>query len=678
MSVEHAWIKVGMAAVMAGWLAASPWRAEAAGLLYPKGHASAEAHIKSHVVNVTLNNGFARTEVDQVFGNDTGRDFDAVYTFPLPRQASLSEVSLWIGGKEVIGEVVEKKQAREIYERQVEQGRDTALAEKNDFKTFDLSIGRVRAGQDTRVRFVYYQPVEIDLNVGRYVYPLAEGNVDDDRIPFWSVDDKVRESFRFTVTLKSAFPVKDVRLPGYENAAQVARIGATNGEASAEGEVYQATLVAAEGASLQKDVVFYYRLADDVPARVELVPYRAEAGHPGTLMLVVTPAADLKRIAEGTDWIFVLDVSGSMAGQKIQTLADGVSRVLGKMSPKDRFQIVTFNQTAQDFTGGKVEATPENVRAWIERVRGLQGNGSTALFAGLDMAYRSLDDDRTSGVILVTDGVCNVGPTAHDAFLGLCRQHDVRLFTFVIGNSANQPLMDRLALESGGFAMNISQQDDICGRLIQAKAKVLNECMHDVRVRFHGEKVRDLTPARPGSLYLGQQLVLFGRYDGDGPVDVELTAKISGQERTWRTRAVLPAVDTDNPELERLWALSRIEELMQEVREKGESDDRRKQVADLGTEFSLVTDYTSMIVLDDEAAESNGIARRNEQRVTTERAAQQQREVAPVVNHRVDTPSHGNSGGMFGDLHAPNIGSGPVGPLFVAVAAWLARRRRKA
>jgi Ca-activated chloride channel family protein len=244
------------------------------------------------------------------------------------------------------------------------------------------------------------------------------------------------------------------------------------------------------------------------------------------------------------------------------------------------------------------------VQDWIRKVKGIQAEGGTALFAGLEMAYQRLDEDRTSGIILVTDGVCNVGPTEHAAFLKLCRSYDLRLFTFVIGNSANQPLMEALALDSQGFAMNLSDADDMVGRLIQAKAKVLYECLHDVKVTFSGEKVRDLTPARPGSLYQGQQLVQFGRYDGDGPVEVTLSAKISGQERVWKTRAVLPAADAANPELERLWALSRIEELMQQVREHGESETLRGKVTELGVDYSLVTDYTSMVVLRDEVAEA--------------------------------------------------------------------------
>ncbi len=534
-------------------------------------------------------------------------------------------------------------------------------------------MGVVRACSEARVRFVYYQPLEIDLNVGRYLYPLAEGNVDDERIQFWSVENAIRENFSFNLVLKSAFPVKDVRLPDLQDKAVIEK-QTKQGESQSAGDVYRVRLENREGADLSRDIVFYYRLDDSVPARLELIPYRQGPDETGTFMVVVTPAASLKRIAEGTDWTFVLDISGSMAGRKIATLADGVNRVLGKMSANDRFRIVTFSTHAADFTGGFIQATPENVQAYIERIKQIQAGGSTALFEGLDMAYRLLDSERTTGIVLVTDGVCNEGPTRHEDFLKLIKRFDVRLFTFVIGNSANQPLMDRLAKDSGGFAMNLSEGDDIAGRLVQAKAKVLHECLHDVKLTFRGEKVKDLTPVRPGSLYMGQQLVLFGRYAGHGEVDIELKAKISGQEQTWHTKADLPLVDTDNPELERLWALSAIEDQMEVIREKGETDALRRKVVDLGKEYSLVTDYTSMIVLREDELEGEQIQRKNAQRVDRERQAQQSRDVAPVKSYRVDESS--GKGGMFGGASAPRVGSGPVGPLFVVAAWWLNRRKR--
>ncbi len=654
-------------------------RARAAGLLKPTNGDASDVFIKSHRVNVVINNGFAKTEVDQVFGNNSDIDLEAIYTFPIPKQASLSEVSLWIDDQEVVGEVLEKKKAREVYEDQVSKGNDTAIAEKNDYMTFDVAVYPVRAGGETRIRLVYYQPLEIDSNVGRYLYPLAEGGVDDERIAFWSVDDVVHETFSFDLTLKSAFPVKDVRLPGYMDKALIEQTQQAAEEQTGQSDEYHVRLESAEGDALTRDIVVYYRLADDVPARVEVVPYRADKNTDGTFMVVVTPAADLQRITEGVDWVFVLDKSGSMSGGKIATLADGVSRAIGKMSPEDRFRIITFNNGAQDFSGGYQNATPANVQSILGKLSKLKADGGTNLFAGVSKAYNGLDDDRTTNILLVTDGVANVGPTQHSDFLKLLRQYDIRLFTFVIGNSANQPLMERLAKDSNGFAMNISDSDDIVGRILQIKNKVLYESLHDVELKFHGERVKQLTPANPGSLYQGQQLVMFGRYAGSGPVKVELKAKISGQQHSWDCQVDFPEVDTDNPEIERLWALSMIEEAMQEIREYGEKTSLQKTIMDLGTEYSLVTDYTSMVVLSEEQMEEAGIQRRNANRVNRERKAQQARQHQPAKNYRVDQNKQNPSGnkGAFDGRRSPGFGTGPVGPLFVGLAVWLNRRKRK-
>jgi len=644
---------------------------QAAGLLKPKNGNQDAVKIKSHHVDVTINNGYARTEVDQVFHNSSDTDLEALYSFPLPKDASLSELSLWINGQEVTGEVLEKQKARQVYEDQKAQGNQTAIAEKDSYKTFDVSVYPVVAQNDTRVRLVYYQPLEIDLNIGRYVYPLEEGGVDEERIAFWSVDSTVNESFTFDLTLKSAQPVKDVRLPGQPN-AMIENLSASS-EEGGNGYIYHASLSNQEGiSSLGDDIVFYYRLDDTTPARVELVPYRDSDGK-GTFMLTITPAASLATISEGVDWVFVLDISGSMGGNKIATLADGVGRVIGKMTPVDRFRVVTFNDSARDLTRGFINATPENVDQVLNALQNIDANGSTALYAGLEMGLNKLDSERTSSIVLVTDGVANVGPTGHDAFLKLVDEKDIRLFTFVIGNSSNLPLLEDLAKASHGFAMDVSTRDDIYGKILQAKNKVLYEAMHDVNIKISGGKTSDLTPVQPGSLYRGQQLAMFGHYQKPGPVTISMEAKISGQAHEWSCEAVLPEIDTDNPEIERLWALSAIEEIMSEVRVHGESDKLRNEVIDLATEYSLVTDYTSMVVLDEQEMEHLGIDRKNSQRIAKERKAQETRQTTPVKNYRVDKKDNS----MFHNAPSPRIGSGPVGPWFLLVLAGCGLLNRK-
>ena len=137
---------------------------------------------------------------------------------------------------------------------------------------------------------------------------------------------------------------------------------------------------------------------------MDLVTYKPDAGKRGSFLLTVTPGEDLKPITEGSDWIFVLDISGSMQG-KYATLAEGVHRALGKLRPNDRFRIVLFNDRSQELTHGYENATPEAVKRYSDEVARIQPDNGTNLFSGLQLGMDSLEADRTSAIVLVTDGV---------------------------------------------------------------------------------------------------------------------------------------------------------------------------------------------------------------------------------------------------------------------------------
>ena len=191
--------------------------ASAAGLMTPKGQGSSLA-IRDHVVNVTVEDGYVITSVDQIFVNAAGNDIEAIYSFPVPSHAAVAEFTYWIDGKPVVGEVLKKQEARDLYESEKAAGRETALAEKDEYRTFDISVYPVRANSDVRVRLVYVQSASTDTGIGRYVYPLEEGGVDEERIAFWDVQDAVTGNFSFDFELKSSYPVDAIRLPEQPNA----------------------------------------------------------------------------------------------------------------------------------------------------------------------------------------------------------------------------------------------------------------------------------------------------------------------------------------------------------------------------------------------------------------------------------------------------------------------------
>ncbi|HYH07220.1 MAG TPA: VIT and VWA domain-containing protein [Thermoanaerobaculia bacterium] len=629
--------------------------------------------IKDHVVDVVIDNGFARTEVTQTFFNPNDTDLEAVYGFPVPSSASLSEITIWNGERILNGEVIEAKEAKRVYAEERDAGNDAALGEcactkpkdEVEYMSYQFSVSPVRKQSEVKIRFVYYQPLTIDTGVGRYIYPLAEGGTDDAASSFWTRNPKVEQRFAVNVELKSGWPVDEVRVPGAEAEVKVNKL--TDGH-------YKVTLDRNTG-DLSRDFVFYYRLREDLPGRAELLAYKPDANKPGTFMLTVTPGVDLAPITSGADYVFVLDVSGSMAS-KLGTLAGGVSQTLAQFKAGDRFRIFVFSDNAHELTRGFVDVTPQNVAEWTKRVQQLGTESGTNVYEGLKAGLDAVEADRPTSILLVTDGVTNEGIVDPKAFHELLKKYDVRVFGFLMGNNANWPLMRLIAETSGGFYAAVSNDDDIIGQILLAKSKINSEALHDAKLTVRGVKTFDTTGEVIGKVYRGQQLVIFGRYADGGEADVTLDAKLTGNDETYATRFEFPDVATQHPELERMWALAQIEQVvMKEHAGLVATDEAEHAIRDLGVQYQLVTDYTSMVVLADDAFAKRGIARNNKQRVDVERAAQSARATAPPQNVRVDRNKP-----MFPGGFAPRLkGGGAFDPmtallaLVAAIAAWRLR-----
>lgn len=667
----------------------------AAGLMTPKNSSLDTLEIKEHHVDVVIADGYAITSVEQTFYNPNSTDLEALYSFPIPEKAAVGEFIYWIDGKPTTGEVLEKKKARQAYEEEKKAGRDTAITEQDSYKTFDISVSLVRSQQDVRIKLTYIQPTHVDTGIGRYVYPLEDGGVDEEKLSFWNYSGEVKEKFSFQLRFRSSYPVDLFRLPDYPH-AQIRQLSEkdwtvsllnnhTNIHTEEDKDPDNVSVAqnnpgaAAQG--LDKDIVVYWRHKAGVPGSVDLVTHREPGKDRGTFMMTVTPGDDLSKITEGRDWVFVLDYSGSMQG-KYQSMVEGVNKGLHKLNPNDRFRIFTFSDNAREITRDYVNATRENVAQAISRLEQSRPNGSTNLYDGLKMGTRVLNMDRSSAIILVTDGVANVGTTEKKAFLDLMEKHDVRLFTFVMGNSANRPLLEGMAKVSNGFAVNISNSDDIVGKLMEATSKLNHQAFHDVKVTFDGIKIRNMSPEKIGSLYRGQQLIVFGHYWGNedelnNKAKVTIQGKISGQVKTYSTEFTFPQNRSLHPEIERLWAYASIEDLEEKIDYFGEDSDTKQAITDIAIAHGLVTNYTSMVVMRDEAFANRGIDRTNAKRVEKEHNARKVRQAEPTENHRVDQnkPMYNNPA----PSHSGGSGGGAMGPwiLIFMMPLLLAKLKRR-
>jgi len=631
-----------------------------AGTLNPVDSGFQPMEIRSHNVDVVINNGFSKTAVSQTFSNPNGARLEAIYAFPVPQSASLSNVTIWVGEKELQGEVVANTKADQVYASEQQAGNDAGKATESADRRYEFSVSGIDPGAEVRMRIVYYQPIDIEGGVGRYLYPLEEGGTDEAASAFWSMNESIAGDFSIQVTLRSNWEVVDIRTPGFPGQAQEIAPG-VNG--------YQ---FRSEGGSLDRDFVLYYRLAENLPGRLEVLPFRSAEDKPGTLMMVLTPGIDLAPITGGADYVFVLDTSGSMSS-KLHTLVDGVAKSLEGLNPEDRYRVITFNGAAKEVVGNWTPASRSNVERTLNTLRGVTSGGGTNVYAGLKQGLEKLDEDRATSVVLVTDGVTNTGIVEPKEFRKLLQSVDVRVFGFLLGNSSNWPLLETITETSGGFYQAVSNQDDIVGQLVRAREKVRTEALHDVKIEVRGGHITDLSSTEIGKMYRGEQLVLFGRYHKAGPAEVILKARITGEDKEYRTSISLPEIDTTYPELERLWALDQIESLQKKAR-LGDLDPKEsaEAVRDLGINYQLVTDETSMVVLDDEAFKRHGIERKNQQRTRAEQLAQSQRSQQTPPSQRADQS-------MF-PSNAPRIGGGGAFPPAAALvllglgAALLSRK----
>lgn len=636
-----------------------------AGTLKPVGSTDQAIEIRDHHLEVVINNGFAQTRVRQTFFNPNSTDLEAIYAFPVPEDAVLSEMRMISGETTLLGEVLPKAEADKIYEEEKSQGRETGKAEKQSYQHFEFRVTPVRAGQETQMEFVYYQKLEVDSNIGRYLYPLEEGGTDDVAKSFWDMNSSVSGAFSARVELRSSYPVADFRAPNFGGQTE-----------STEEGTHVWTYQSQAGASLDQDLILYYRLQDGLPGRVDMLTYKEEGASEGTFMMTLTPGNDLKPITQGADYMLVLDKSGSMRG-KIQTLANGVERALGALSPKDRFRIIVFDDGSRELTNGWVTVDEASVLKYSGLVGQVVPDRGTNLYAGLKLAFDRMDDDRLTNLILVTDGVTNQGIVDPAAFDKLMRTRDVRLFGFLMGNSANWPLMRIICEATDGTYESISNGDDLYGKILMAKDRITTEALLDVDLKISGVKTHNLARNTYRKIYLGKQLVILGRYTDGGTANLKLKARLTGEDKLYKTSVEFPVSDSSYPELERIWAMAQVEQLERQKQlgklPEGEFTDA---IRSIGVEYQIVTDETSMLLLDDSRFAERGIERRNRDRMVKEAAAQQTRRSTQPKQTRVDQskpmfkgPSHSTGSGGGGALEGPFV-------LLLLLSLFAVRRKR--
>ena len=670
----------------------------AAGLLIADGGFGGILELKEQDVRITINNGVAVTKVTQVFHNTEKRQVEALYTFPVPRGASVANFSMWINGKEMVGEVLEKKRAREIYESYKQTRRDPGLLEQTDFKTFEMRIFPIGPDADQKVQITYYQELDVDHDWATYIYPLATSSRKE-------LASQASGRFALGLEVKSAIPIVAMESPSHADGFVIAEH---------TDNYYQASLETANG-SLARDIVLAYQLSRPQTG-VDLIT-SAHGKEDGYFCLTISAGDDLARKEDGMDYVFVLDISGSMAQDgKLLLSKDSLGSFINELGDKDRFEVLTFNvQPSLAFKELRA-GTDESKQQAAAFLATQQARGGTVLNPALTTAYRYANPDRPLNVVILSDGLTEQEERRTSLELIKSRPRNAHVFCIGVGNDVNKPLLEQLATDAGGLAAFLSREDNLSRQAKAFRRKLTRPVATDLKLDFAGLQVSDVEPKTVPNLYHGAPIRIYGRYKGNGKADVTVRGNVNGIEFKQGAALDFPKEDLGNPEIDRMWAWKRIDGVLKEADRIGNrSPQTIDEIVRLGEAYSIVTEYTSFLVLENDAEFQRWkIARNNVLRNDRDRRAQQMvraqfdamrnkamqnlgpqsepkqfamtqplRQVRPQLSSQPQTLSQPqpaepqrNSGQGFN----LNPGTGPVGPLGVAllaIASALKRRRLK-
>jgi Ca-activated chloride channel family protein len=537
--------------------------------------------IKYHRVTVTIEDQVATTHVDQVFVNEGSHEVEGTYIFPLPEEASISEFSMWVDGEKLEGQVLERDEARQIYEDIVRRRRDPALLEYVGRDAFQASIYPIPPGGERRIELEYSQVLEVDNGLVEYVYPLNTEKF----------SPRPLEEVVVNVTVRSNQPLKAIYSPSHD--VDIVRRGDHNAVAGYE----------EYGVKPDRDFVLYYTVSPE-EIGVNLLSYKPDSRGDGFFLLLAAPQVDVDTqeiIAK--DVILVLDVSGSMRGEKIEQAKEALSFVLDNLNDEDRFNIIAFSTSTRSYARDLVPADERGeARDFVER---LEANGSTDINRALLEALAMTDGDRPAIVIFLTDGLPTVGEVEVERIIdhvGQAAPENARIFPFGVGYDVNTALLDTIAVNHRGASGYVRPEEAIDEKVSAFYAKVSTPLLADIEIDFGGINVEDVYPYPLPDLFAGTQLVVVGRYADGGDAEITLSGEVNGRAQTFRYEDVRFEQSGGDEFIARLWATRKIGYLLQQIRLNGEEAELVDEIVDLSIRYGIITPYTSFLVEETEMA----------------------------------------------------------------------------
>src|SRR6266545_4820453 len=581
----------------------------------PRVYSFCPLEVTRHQADIRINDQVATTSIEQEFYNPNAQRIEGTFLFPVSKGAQIRKFTMEIDGKPVEAELMSADKARGIYEDIVRKLRDPALLEYAGQDVFKVRIFPIEPRAKKRVSLSYTQLLKSDSGLIGYAYPLNTEKFSAKPIPDVSLK----------VEVETKRPLKSIYSPSHN--VEIKRHGAN-----------KATL-GYEARNVKPDTdfqIFFAPEADDIG--VNLMTYQTSSDD-GYFLLLASPGIDPndKKVVP-KDVAFVLDTSGSMAGQKLDQAKKALSFCVENLNDDDHFEIIRFSTETEPLFNKLTAASKENRSRASDFIKELKPIGGTAIDDALrkaldlrpgssrreeahsssaepptqntDRKSQSLvtsaaTSERPFLVIFLTDGLPTIGNTDENQIVANVKKGsggNVRVFCFGIGHDVNTHLLDKITEETRAFSQYVLPEEDIEVKVSNFFDKIKDPILTNPTLSFTGDiRVTKLYPAPLPDLFKGQQLVLAGRYTGKGASAVVLEGTVNGAKKKFTYDVNFSGDATEHDFIPRLWATRRVGHLLEEIRLHGENAELKEEVTELARKYSIVTPYTAYLIVEDEA-----------------------------------------------------------------------------
>ncbi|MDH3567417.1 MAG: VIT domain-containing protein, partial [Desulfobacteraceae bacterium] len=524
------------------------------------------------------------------------KPLEAIYVFPASTRAAVYGMKMTVGERTITAKIREREQARREYNQAKQDGKSASLLEQHRPNVFQMNVANILPSDVITVELKYTELLVPTDNVYEFVYPTVVGpryvdqqshETSPDETwtanPYLHQGDPPTYTFNMSVDIAAGLPIKDITCPSHQTRVDY------KGPAFAT-----VRFNSSEKHGGNRDFILKFRLAG---GKIETGLLLFEGKNENFFLLMMQPPKKvLKNQIPPREYLFIVDVSGSMHGFPLNISKKLLKDLIGNLGSTDRFNVLLFAGSSHLMSEHSLPATQGNITRAINTIERQRGGGGTRLLPALK---RALSLPKTKGysrsIVIATDGYVSVETEAFD----LIRDNlgNANMFTFGIGSSVNRHLIEGMARVGMGEPFVITNPEQAPETANKFRKLIESPVLTGIEVDFGRFDAYHVEPPSIPDVLADRPVIVFGKWRGRprGTISIEGFSGKHPFSKKLDVSKITPL--KTNSALRYLWARHRIA-LLADYNQLNRQDERVKEITNLGLTYSLLTAYTSFVAVD--------------------------------------------------------------------------------